>query len=138
VNAEKILNGAIGILEQRGRCFGSYINQQGEVCVLGAMALAAEVEQDRWESLNVEWESEWAPKDAALVEAARTLLKLLPFEVEFDDLPIEDLVFYVGRWHDGVFDDDRWIDSPTNAQVFAKLAEAVEAARLAEKAEASA
>lgn len=135
MNAETILTDAIGVLEQRGRSFGVYLNQQGEVCVLGAMALAAGVAHDCWESLNLYPPDEWELGDAELVEASRLLLSILPYDVDFDDLTIEEIVEKIGDWHDGVLDaDGDKPHAPANSQVFAKLAEA---ARLAEQAGAA-
>jgi hypothetical protein len=133
VNASQILTDAIGVLEQRGRSFGTYLNRQGEVCVLGAMAMAAGTDHDIWEGLGLYPEDEWELGDAELVEAARILLTLLPIEVDLNDLPIEDLVEHIGDWHDGVWNGENR-DAPTNAEVFGVLADA---ARLAEKAGAT-
>ncbi|TMR11067.1 hypothetical protein ETD86_37115 [Nonomuraea turkmeniaca] len=135
MNASKILTDAIGVLEQRGRSYGTYLNQQGEVCVLGALALAAGTEHDIWEGLGLYPEDEWELGDAEMVEAARQLLTLLPVKADLNDLPIQDLIEHIGDWHDGVSDaDGDKPRPPANSVVFAKLAEA---ARLAEKAGAA-
>ncbi|MFI7644267.1 hypothetical protein [Nonomuraea sp. NPDC049400] len=132
MSPETILTGAIGLLEQHGRSYGSYDNHQGELCVLGAMAVAAGKEAECWEGLRNVYPNDMGDGDAELVEAALRLIRVIPVDVDLDDLMIEDLIGAIGSWHDGTLnDEDSPADMPTNAQVFAALAEA---ARLAETA----
>jgi hypothetical protein len=135
VNAETILNATIGVLQQRGRCYGTYMEVSGKVCVLGAMALAAgRDEPDDWELLD-----EDESGDAELLAAGRALATVVRGDIVADDFNAEDLVCVIGDWHDGprVGDGDQvsYPSPPPHSAVFALVAEA---ARLAEQAGASA
>lgn len=131
----KILLTAVELLKQRGRSYGSYDNHQGELCVLGAMAVAAGKDADCWEGLRNVYPGGMGDGDAELVEAALRLIRVIPVDVDLDDLMVEDLIGAIGGWHDGTWNgEDSEADMPTNAQVFAAL---VEASRLTEKAGAA-
>ncbi|MFB4280792.1 hypothetical protein ACBJ59_36270 [Nonomuraea sp. MTCD27] len=133
----RILLAGIDLLKQHGRAFGSYDNQQGELCALGALAVAANKDAECWESMRGSWPLHAEPGDRELVEAARELYMVLAgADVSPEDLQIEDLIEGVGAWHDGTpVPDSEEAIPPANSVVFAAFSDA--AARLAEQAGAA-
>ena len=118
MNAETILNAAIGVLERRGRCTGHFEIAGGQVDPLGALAVAAGMEPDTWMGLR-EYPAEWMDEqDGRLVAAARLLAEVaVPGQCP-PDMPVHDLVGVLGDWSDAAID----------AQVFDALAKAARAA----------
>lgn len=96
---ELILNAAIGVLQRSGRCFGDFA-RDGKVCVLGALAVAAGEPASMWWGLQeAESEHRLKPSDVVLIEAARTLARVVaPARA---DLDLDSLCTAVGAWHDG-------------------------------------
>jgi hypothetical protein len=114
VNAANILHAAIGNLERRGRCLGSYEIAGGAVDPLGAMALGAGDRPDVWQGLMYCSPQEWAPHDVTMVAAARLLARVAAPLLDVDGMPVVSLVGLLGDW----------ADAATDREVFEALAEA--------------
>lgn len=130
MNAETICHAAIGVLAERGRCYGHF-ELGRQVCVLGALAVAGGVEPEHWWTLQDTPLSELTDTDLALITAARRLAEVVASSAVEPDLG--DLIAVVGEWHDG--ERHRGDVKPLNSEVFEAL---VKAAHLAGQARASA
>lgn len=129
--AEAILNAAIGVLGRRGRAFGTYEMSGGEVCVMGALAVAAGFEADRWMGLQAAPQDSLSAADLTLIGAARLLAGVVA--PPLGDVDVEDIVRLVGHWHDG--ERHPGDVQPKNSEVFAALAAAADRASLSVPAE---
>ncbi|WP_068922143.1 DUF6197 family protein [Planobispora rosea] len=119
MNAETILNAARGVLAQRGRCFGQY-EHAGEVCVLGAMAIAAGLEPEHWFEVQTTPADSLTDAEKNLIDAARMLARVVVPQA--DGVVLHDLVVLIGHWHDG----ERGPGDvrPANSEVMAALSAA--------------
>ncbi|MEV4181682.1 hypothetical protein AB0J28_09565 [Streptosporangium canum] len=99
---ETILNAAVGVLAERGRCFGNY-EYAGEVCVMGALAVAAGKKPAYWLELQEAAASAVAQSldtiDHALIAAAYRLAAVVV--PPLGEISVEDLCVLIGHWHDG-------------------------------------
>lgn len=100
MNAETILNAAIGVLQQRGRCTGEFVVQDGTVDTLGAMAVAAGMEPQIWQGLQELPAIQIVGRDAVLVGAARVLAGLVAPLQDTATMPVGRLVSLLGDWSD--------------------------------------
>lgn len=117
MNASTVLAAAVGVLRDRGRCVGSFHVAGGSVDVMGALAVAVELNPDVWMGLREMPETEISGELAVLVDAARHLSRAaLPLHDA--DGPVNDLVGVLGEWHDRALD----------ADIYAALAKASEQA----------
>lgn len=119
MNAETILNAAIGVLKQRGRCVGDYETGDGRVDQLGALAIAGGESADIWRFWR-DFEFEELDGHAlVLVEAARALARQEAPLQPVDRMSVEQLVTLLGDANDVLSD----------AGVLTFLARAAQAAR---------
>lgn len=138
MNAETLLHATIGVLSQRGRCYGQW-EENGRVCLLGAMGIAAGRTADYWDELR-DATNDLEEVDHHLLEAARALASTIDNPVRApEELSNELLVQVLSAWHDGpATAQDKgfvYLFPPRTSRVFEAIREA--AFRLAEKAEAS-
>src|SRR5690606_32904861 len=119
VNVETILNAAIGVLKQRGRCVGDYETGDGRVDQLGALAIAGGETADIWRFWREFAVQELDGHALVLVEAARALARQEAPLQPVDEMSVEQLVTLLGDANDVLSD----------AGVFTFLARAAEAAR---------
>lgn len=130
-----ILLSTVRILHQTGRTHGLW-EQSGRLCLMAAMAVAADRTPDYWDEVREAEPSEFEAIDHVLIRAARLLARVIPNPpASPDELSVEDLIQVLSGWHDGPLTfqklDAVYLSPPLNSQVF----EALEAAsRLAEKA----
>lgn len=128
----QILSGAVDLMAARGRAHGSYELLGGQLCALGALAVAAGKDPDFWDILA--GPEPYGHGDVELVEAARLLVQVIAPWHDADALMVGDLVEIVWDWHDGemveVDGKPTWPHPPLNSTVFDAFARAepVEAA----------
>lgn len=122
--AENLLNAAMGVLQQRGRCRENFVLIDGSIDPLGALAVAAGLEPDTWMGLREVPESEIAGVDRVLVDAAWVLASAAVPGVGAEHMPVHDLVGVLGDWS----------DRSTDAEVFDALAKAAHVAGQAHEA----
>jgi hypothetical protein len=132
ISPAQILMRAVDLLQARGRSYGSYDDRCGQLCALGAMAVAAGKEADCWEGLHGAYPHWLEQGDAELIEAARLLAAFIDDEAGKDELLVEELVGLIGDWHDGPLDPETGKHfPPMNSAVFDAL---TKAAHFAEQA----
>lgn len=118
---ETILNAAIGVLKQRGRCKHRYTTITGRVDLLGALAVARGSEPDLWMGLRELLPGDIYGNEKTLVDAARYVVKVVAPLQPADEMSVNRLA--------GVLGDTN--DCATDEQVYEWLAKA---AALAERA----
>lgn len=141
MNAETILNAAIGVLQRRGRCRGHFETRDGKVCQLGALAVAAGHEPDLWMGLRDLTFEKLGQADRVLVEAARILAQVEAPMQPVREMSLDQVVTLLGDSNDIASDSEVF----TFLSRAARVAAAREswrsvwrgAARLAEKAGAA-
>ncbi|MDH2424850.1 hypothetical protein [Sphaerisporangium sp. TRM90804] len=101
---ENLLNAAIPVLERHGRCRGHYELVDGSVDVCGALAVAVGLEPDTWVGLWRATPEEITPVDRVLIEAARTVGRVVAPLAEVDALSVRELVGLLGDWSDRASD----------------------------------
>ncbi|MER7213536.1 hypothetical protein ABT340_41285 [Streptosporangium sp. NPDC000239] len=112
MTVEVILNAAVGVLENRGRCFNDY-TYADQVCVLGALAVAAGFDPDCWMGLQELAGEDRTGAEQTLIDAAQRLASVVA--PRWADSRVEDLCVALGDWHDG----ERHVGDvrPTDSQV---------------------
>lgn len=128
ISPAQILTGGISEMQTRGRAFGTYNQSSGEVCVLGALAMAAGQDPDHWEVLQGRLPHWLEPGDAELLEAGRALAAVVRGGIDSKHLDAEELIATIGDWHDGTIDAEaeEYPSPPPNSQVYALVAEAAQ------------
>jgi hypothetical protein len=98
-----LFTGAMVELAERGRCVRGYEDDRGGLCVLGALAVAADEESNEWAFLATRPEDDTT---RLMVDAARLLLAVVSpsVDVRAEALPVPGLVSVVGGWHDAATD----------------------------------
>lgn len=106
MNAETILNAAMGVLQHRGRCKANFVLADGSVDPLGAIGVARGMEPDIWMGLRELSPSEIYGTDKDVVDAARFLAEAaVPGQCPLD-MPVNDLVGVLGDWADAASDEE--------------------------------